>query len=80
MEAALGKGLSGVFGYPGDGLGGRDVALEKAKDYMHYVQVRHEEMPAFMASAHAKFVGEVGLPPNDLQLLDYEDFPKVVSG
>ena len=28
---------------------------------MRYVQVRHEEMAAFMASAHAKFTGEVGL-------------------
>ncbi|HTJ91419.1 MAG TPA: thiamine pyrophosphate-requiring protein [Acidocella sp.] len=54
-------GLSRVFGYPGDGAGGLDVALEKAKDYMHYVQVRHEEMAAFMASAHAKFTGQVGL-------------------
>jgi pyruvate dehydrogenase (quinone) len=54
-------GISRVFGYPGDGVGGLDVALEKAKDYMHYVQVRHEEMAAFMASAHAKFTGEVGL-------------------
>ncbi len=54
-------GLSRVYGYPGDGVGGLDVAIEKAKDYMHYVQVRHEEMAAFMASAHAKFTGEVGL-------------------
>ncbi|MBW4092295.1 MAG: thiamine pyrophosphate-requiring protein [Proteobacteria bacterium] len=54
-------GLSRVYGYPGDGVGGLDVALEKAKDYMHFVQVRHEEMAAFMASAHAKFTGEVGL-------------------
>ncbi len=54
-------GLSRVFGYPGDGVGGLDVALEEAKDFMHYVQVRHEEMAAFMASAHAKFTGEVGL-------------------
>src|SRR4030081_2091865 len=54
-------GLNRVYGYPGDGVGGLDVALEKAKDYMHYVQVRHEEMAAFMASAHAKFTGEVGL-------------------
>ena len=54
-------GLSRVFGYPGDGVGGLDVALEKAKGTMHYVQVRHEEMAAFMASAHAKFTGEVGL-------------------
>ncbi len=54
-------GLHRVFGYPGDGVGGLDEALEKARDYMHYVQVRHEEMAAFMASAHAKFTGEVGL-------------------
>ncbi|HEX7389014.1 MAG TPA: thiamine pyrophosphate-requiring protein [Acidiphilium sp.] len=54
-------GLSRVYGYPGDGVGGLDVALEQAKDFMHYVQVRHEEMAAFMASAHAKFTGEVGL-------------------
>lgn len=54
-------GLSRVYGYPGDGVGGLDVALEKAKDFMDYVQVRHEEMAAFMASAHAKFTGQQGL-------------------
>jgi pyruvate dehydrogenase (quinone) len=54
-------GLHRVYGYPGDGVGGLDVALERAKDKMEYVQVRHEEMAAFMASAHAKFTGEVGL-------------------
>src|ERR1700761_9295217 len=54
-------GLQRVYGYPGDGVGGLDVALEKAKEKMEYVQVRHEEMAAFMASAHAKFTGQVGL-------------------
>ena len=54
-------GLKRVYGYPGDGVGGLDVALEKSKEFMEYVQVRHEEMAAFMASAHAKFTGEVGL-------------------
>jgi pyruvate dehydrogenase (quinone) len=54
-------GLKRVFGYPGDGVGGLDVALEKTKDTLQYVQVRHEEMAAFMASAHAKFTGQVGL-------------------
>jgi len=54
-------GLSRVYGYPGDGVGGLDVALEKAKELMDYVQVRHEEMAAFMASAHAKFTGQPGL-------------------
>ena len=54
-------GLKRVYGYPGDGVGGLDVALERAKETMEYVQVRHEEMAAFMASAHAKFTGQVGL-------------------
>src|SRR6476469_10610204 len=54
-------GLRRVYGYPGDGVGGLAVALEKAKEKMEYVQVRHEEMAAFMASAHAKFTGQVGL-------------------
>jgi pyruvate dehydrogenase (quinone) len=54
-------GIKRVYGYPGDGVGGLDVALEKVKDSLQYIQVRHEEMAAFMASAHAKFTGEVGL-------------------
>jgi pyruvate dehydrogenase (quinone) len=54
-------GIRRVFGYPGDGVGGLDVALERAKDRLQYIQVRHEEMAAFMASAHAKFTGEVGV-------------------
>jgi pyruvate dehydrogenase (quinone) len=54
-------GLKRVYGYPGDGVGGLDVALEKASDFMEYVQVRHEEMAAFMASAHGKFTGQPGL-------------------
>jgi pyruvate dehydrogenase (quinone) len=54
-------GLKRVYGYPGDGIGGLDVALQKTKNSLQYIQVRHEEMAAFMASAHAKFTGEVGL-------------------
>ncbi|HEV2442473.1 MAG TPA: thiamine pyrophosphate-requiring protein [Steroidobacteraceae bacterium] len=54
-------GIKRVYGYPGDGVGGLDVALEKVKDTLQYIQVRHEEMAAFMASGHAKFTGQVGL-------------------
>src|SRR5437588_8370356 len=36
-------------------------ALERAADRMRFTQVRHEEMAAFMACAHAKFTGEVGV-------------------
>jgi hypothetical protein len=34
---------------PGEGVGGLDVALEKAKAELQYIQVRHEEMPTFIA-------------------------------
>ncbi|HEY6579482.1 MAG TPA: thiamine pyrophosphate-requiring protein, partial [Rhizomicrobium sp.] len=55
-------GIKRVYGYPGDGAGGLDIALQKAiDDGFQYIQVRHEEMAAFMASGHAKFTGEVGL-------------------
>jgi pyruvate dehydrogenase (quinone) len=36
-------------------------ALDRASERMAFVQVRHEEMAAFMACAHAKFTGEVGV-------------------
>src|SRR5947209_11269382 len=54
-------GIRRVFGYPGDGINGLIGALERSKDKIDFVQVRHEEMAAFMACAHAKFTGEVGV-------------------
>ncbi len=54
-------GVRRVFGYPGDGINGLIGALDRAKDKFDFVQVRHEEMAAFMACAHAKFTGEVGV-------------------
>jgi pyruvate dehydrogenase (quinone) len=54
-------GVRRVFGYPGDGINGLIGALDRAKDKIDFVQVRHEEMAAFMACAHAKFTGEVGV-------------------
>src|ERR1019366_1998676 len=53
-------GVHRIYGYPGDGINGIMGALDRAKDRMRFVQVRHEEMAAFMACAHAKFLGEVG--------------------
>jgi pyruvate dehydrogenase (quinone) len=50
-----------IFGYPGDGINGLMGALDKAQDKIDFVQTRHEEMAAFMACAHAKFTGEVGV-------------------
>ena len=54
-------GIRRVFGYPGDGINGLISALDRAGDRFDFVQVRHEEMAAFMACAHAKFTGEVGV-------------------
>src|SRR4051794_2151267 len=54
-------GVTRIYGYPGDGINGILGALERAQDRMRFVQVRHEEMAAFMACAHAKFTGEVGV-------------------
>src|SRR6266446_10420033 len=54
-------GVRRVYGYPGDGINGIMGALERAKGKIDFVQVRHEEMAAFMACAHAKFTGEPGV-------------------
>jgi len=53
-------GVRRVFGYPGDGINAILGALER-QDGIEFIQVRHEEMAAFMACAHAKFTGEVGV-------------------
>src|SRR6266852_5628978 len=54
-------GVRRVYGYPGDGINGVMGALDRANGKIDFVQVRHEEMAAFMACAHAKFTGEVGV-------------------
>ena len=54
-------GLKRIYGYPGDGINGIIGAIDRAGDKIDYVQVRHEELAAFMACAHAKFTGEVGI-------------------
>jgi pyruvate dehydrogenase (quinone) len=50
-----------IFGFPGDGINGILGALNRAGEKFDFVQVRHEEMAAFMACAHAKFTGEIGV-------------------
>jgi pyruvate dehydrogenase (quinone) len=54
-------GVRRIFGFPGDGINGLIGALDRAGDRFEFVQVRHEEMAAFMAAAHAKYTGEVGV-------------------
>ncbi len=54
-------GVRTIFGFPGDGINGVLRGLEKAGDEFVFVQARHEEMAAFMASAYAKFSGDLGV-------------------
>jgi len=55
-------GVRRVFGYPGDGINGIMGAFGRLKEgEIEFVQARHEELAAFMACAHAKFSGEVGV-------------------
>jgi pyruvate dehydrogenase (quinone) len=54
-------GVRRIFGYPGDGINGVFGALHRAEGKIEFIQARHEEMAAFMASAYAKFTGELGV-------------------
>ncbi|MBV9289568.1 MAG: thiamine pyrophosphate-requiring protein [Hyphomicrobiales bacterium] len=54
-------GVRKIFGYTGDGINGVIEALNRADGKIEFIQVRHEEMAAFMASAYAKFSGRLGV-------------------
>ena len=53
-------GVKRIFGYSGDGINGVMGALQRDGG-IDFIQPRHEEMGAFMAVAHAKFTGELGV-------------------
>ena len=54
-------GVETIYGYPGDGINGIVTAIGRAGEKIRFIQVRHEEEAAFMASGHAKLTGEVGV-------------------
>ncbi|CAM3976529.1 thiamine pyrophosphate-requiring protein [Bordetella tumbae] len=54
-------GIDRVFGYPGDGINGLIGAFGREGQAMRFIQSRHEEEAAFMACAHAKFTGQIGV-------------------
>ncbi len=64
IDRLIASGLHRYYGFPGDGIGGFDGALERAeragKDF-RYIRPTHEEIASFMATAHAKFTGELGV-------------------
>lgn len=54
-------GTRRVYGYPGDGINGLMGAFNRMGKQLQFIQTRHEELAAFIATAHAKFSGEVGV-------------------
>jgi len=57
-------GVTRIYGYSGDGINGVLGALQRSDgdgQGIDFIQVRHEEMAAFMATGHAKFTGELGV-------------------
>src|SRR3954463_2592134 len=52
-------GVKRVYGYPGDGINGILGAFHEVGGRLEFTQVRHEEIAAFAACAHAKLTGEV---------------------
>lgn len=68
-------GVHRIFGYPGDGINPVLTALARSDNPIEFRQARHETNAAFMACAHAKFTGEVGVcmataGPGAIQLLN----------
>jgi pyruvate dehydrogenase (quinone) len=63
LERLTTWGVKRIYGYPGDGINGILGAFSRSSNGQRpeFIQVRHEEMAAFMACAHAKFTGEVGV-------------------
>ena len=61
VETLIDWGVDVVFGIPGDGINGIIEALRQRQDAIRFIQVRHEEAAAFMACAHAKWTGRLGV-------------------
>ena len=61
LERLKSWGVNRIYGYPGDGINGIIGAFGRTETGIQFVQARHEELAAFMACAHAKFTGEVGV-------------------
>src|SRR3954454_1141765 len=60
VERLKSWGVRRIYGYSGDGINGMIGAIQRDGG-IEFIQVRHEEMAAFMAAAHAKFTGEIGV-------------------
>ena len=61
VERLADWGVDTVFGIPGDGINGIMEGFRRHQDRMKFVLVHHEEAAAFMATAHAKATGQIGV-------------------
>jgi len=61
VERLIDWGVKVVFGLPGDGINGIMEALRTRQEQVSFVQVRHEEAAAFMATGYAKYTGRLGV-------------------
>jgi pyruvate dehydrogenase (quinone) len=61
VERLADWGVDTVFGLPGDGINGIMEAFRRHQDRVKFVLVHHEEAAAFMATAHAKATGQIGV-------------------
>ena len=61
VETLIDWKVDTIFGLPGDGINGVMEALRKRQDAIRFVQTRHEQSAAFMATAYAKWTGRLGV-------------------
>ncbi|HXU48139.1 MAG TPA: thiamine pyrophosphate-dependent enzyme [Candidatus Binatia bacterium] len=61
IETLIDWGVEVIFGFPGDGINGIFESIRTHADKINFVQVRHEEAAAFMATGYAKFTGKLGV-------------------
>jgi pyruvate dehydrogenase (quinone) len=61
IETLIKWGVDTIFGFPGDGINGIFESLRTHAEKINFVQVRHEEAAAFMATGYAKFTGRLGV-------------------
>ena len=60
VETLIDWGVEIIFGFPGDGIDGIFESLRTHAGKVRFIQVRHEEAAAFMATGYAKFTGKLG--------------------
>jgi pyruvate dehydrogenase (quinone) len=61
IERLVDWGVDTIYGLPGDGINGIMEGLRRHTDKVEFVLVHHEEAAAFMAAAHAKATGKIGV-------------------